>query len=421
MAGRTGRNYGGGDTEKDREKALALIQEQPPRLPMPKGDMARELGMNAPLWKLLTDTVYPSAKSVDGILQAVGYCQQRNLDVMKRPVHVVPMWNSALNREVETVWPGIGEQRTTAARTGQWAGTDDVVFGPTKNEAFADKQTRGGNTKYVVEDSCDAFEFPLWAQFTVYKMVGGQRVAFVGPKVLFKETYSGSKGLAVPNSMWRKRPFGQLEKCAEAAALRRAFPEELGEQYVAEEMEGKTFMGHNGGPKLDDEVPEAETVKSNAAPTRESSAAADEKRAADETFAGNTRNGLATCTLEQLERAWEVDKARIESLDEDLRIVVEDLYADARKRLGADAPLSDEDIAAYKTEFRRDLKTRETVEQVVALVAREAENLDALPEADQAELDFEIDEYRDSIAALASATDDGAPSAADTSTGPKEA
>ncbi|MDD0937104.1 recombinase RecT, partial [Xylella fastidiosa subsp. multiplex] len=37
--------------------------------------------------------------------------------------------------------------------------------------------------------------------------------------------------------MWQKRPFGQLEKCAEALALRKAFPEAVGAQPTAEEMD----------------------------------------------------------------------------------------------------------------------------------------------------------------------------------------
>ena len=36
--------------------------------------------------------------------------------------------------------------------------------------------------------------------------------------------------------MWQKRKFGQIAKCAEAEALRCAFPEELGGIYTAEEM-----------------------------------------------------------------------------------------------------------------------------------------------------------------------------------------
>ena len=43
------------------------------------------------------------------------------------------------------------------------------------------------------------------------------------------------------NAMWQKRPRGQIEKCAEAAALRKAFPEELGNDMTREEMEGQVI------------------------------------------------------------------------------------------------------------------------------------------------------------------------------------
>ena len=41
--------------------------------------------------------------------------------------------------------------------------------------------------------------------------------------------------------MWKKRPYGQIAKCAEAQALRKAFPEIVSQQTTAEEMEGKSL------------------------------------------------------------------------------------------------------------------------------------------------------------------------------------
>jgi len=127
---------------------------------------------------------------------------------------------------VDTVWPGIAELRTTAMRTGSFAGFEDTEYGP-----IIEEELGGINVRY-----------PEWAQCTVYRLIAGQRVAFVGPKVFWIETYATAKrDTKAPNSMWAKRPRGQLEKCAEAAALRRAFPEEIGNEYAAEEVEGQAF------------------------------------------------------------------------------------------------------------------------------------------------------------------------------------
>jgi hypothetical protein len=45
--------------------------------------------------------------------------------------------------------------------------------------------------------------------------------------------------------MWFKRSYGQLAKCTEAQALRKAFPE-FGAQPTADEMEGKTLNEISG-------------------------------------------------------------------------------------------------------------------------------------------------------------------------------
>jgi phage recombination protein Bet len=191
----------------------------------------------------LVDAVWPSAKTTEGIELALAYCRARRLDPFKRPVHIVPVWNSKLGREVESVWPGIGELRTTAARTGQHAGYDEATFGPDETRTFNGVVGKGQYAKEVEK----SVTFPLWAQVTVYRVLGGQRVAFPGPKVWWLETYATMGASDVPNEMWETRPRGQLEKCAEAAALRRAFPEEVGSEYIPEEI-GRQ---QRGGPVIE--------------------------------------------------------------------------------------------------------------------------------------------------------------------------
>lgn len=205
---------------------MNALVEVKTRLPY-NPELERRFAVTPARWQALCDAIYPAAKTPEAIELALSYCEARNLDIMKRPVHIVPVWSSALGKMVEGVWPGISELRTTAMRTKQYAGCDKTVFGPMVEHKF-----RNGAT----------LTFPEWAQKTVYKMVGGQRVAFEGPEVYWLETYATEKkDTDVPNSMWRKRPRGQLDKCAEAAALRCAFPEEIGDEMTAEEMAGKVI------------------------------------------------------------------------------------------------------------------------------------------------------------------------------------
>jgi len=206
--------------------AVATIQA--PRLPYHPGVAERFPGVDQGAWRVLTDAVFPAAERPESIIMALAYCKARNLDIFKKPVQIVPIYDKKRGGMVDTVWPGIAELRTTAMRTGSFAGFEDTAYGPMIEENLG-----GVPVKY-----------PEWAQCTVYRLVGSHRVAFVGPKTFWIETYATAKrDTKAPNSMWAKRPRGQLEKCAEAAALRRAFPEEIGNEYAAEEIEGQAF-GH---------------------------------------------------------------------------------------------------------------------------------------------------------------------------------
>lgn len=192
-------------------------------------------GVDKGQWKVLVEAIFPAAKTVDAIVMALTYCKSRNLDPFKRPVHIVPMWDSARGAMVETVWPGISELRTTASRTKGYAGCDEAQFGEPVTMDFKGRVKEKGEWL----DKTVTVEFPEWCRITVYRVVDGQRCKFVGPKVAWLETYASQGASELPNKMWQERPEGQLEKCAEAAALRRAFPEEIGNDLTAEEMIGR--------------------------------------------------------------------------------------------------------------------------------------------------------------------------------------
>lgn len=200
-------------------------------------------------WKVLTEAIWPTARSADSIMLALSYCASRGLDPFKRPVHIVPVYNSTLRREVETVWPGISELLTVASRSKEFAGVDEPREGPIETRTFSGTDRDGDTIKRTVT-------FPLWCSVTVYRIVGGVRVAFSSP-VYWLEAYARQGFRSeIPNDMWTKRPHGQVHKCALAASLRLGFPEDIGGDYSAEEMEGATIAG--GGVTIDHEPPAPE-------------------------------------------------------------------------------------------------------------------------------------------------------------------
>jgi phage recombination protein Bet len=213
-----------------------LTTLSPSRMPIAQS-VAKEFALGPTEWRVLIDQIFPSAKTPEAVLMALSYCRARKLDIYKRPVHIVPMWSSVKGAMVETVWPGIAEIRTTAARTGEYAGIDAVEWGPDITRHF-DGVGKGKNGADISRD----VTFPEWGSVVVYRVIAGEPRAF-HTKIYWEETYASTGKSDVPNDMWSRRPRGQFDKCLEAAALRKAFPEEVGSMYAAEEMEGKTIEG----------------------------------------------------------------------------------------------------------------------------------------------------------------------------------
>ena len=191
-------------------------------------------GIDEPMWNALCSSIYPGAKS-DSIMMAVDYCNARNLDIMLKPVHLVPMnvkdaqTNNYAWRDVPM--PGIGLYRIQAERTKNYAGADAAEFGPEVTETLI---TKGG--------AKIDFTFPEWCKYTVYKQMAGGKIVSYTAIEYWKENYANEGGNSTaPNSMWKKRPRAQLAKCTEAQVLRKAWPE-VGQEATAEEMEGKAYV-----------------------------------------------------------------------------------------------------------------------------------------------------------------------------------
>jgi phage recombination protein Bet len=201
------------------------------RLPMPA-----EFN-DAPLWSILTSIIFPAARDPKIIALAFQYCQRRGLDILKRPVNIVPVWSSELGRNVETIWPSITETEITAARSKEWAGLEAPLFGPSITQQF---QGQRHDKKRGWVNSSITVSFPEWCDRTVYRIIKSERCAFT-ERVHWLEAYGRQGGSDLPSYMWTKRPCDQLAKVAKAAALRAAFPEES-EGPTDAEVEGSMII-----------------------------------------------------------------------------------------------------------------------------------------------------------------------------------
>ncbi|WP_102323900.1 phage recombination protein Bet [Komagataeibacter saccharivorans] len=178
------------------------------------------------LMDVLKNSLYPGASDAS-VAMVMGYCRAAGLDVMKKPVHIVPIWNRDANRMVDVVMPGIALYRTEAARTGEYVGKSEPEFGP-------DKTMNLGGSEVT---------FPSWCRMTVRRLVHGKVCEFAAKEFWLENYATAKRDTQAPNAMWKKRAYGQLAKCAEAQALRMAFPEQTGGTNTDDEMSGKDFAG----------------------------------------------------------------------------------------------------------------------------------------------------------------------------------
>lgn len=181
------------------------------------------LAMNeTELIDVLRNSLYPGAAD-NSIKLVISYCKASGLDPMQKPVHIVPIWDSKASTMRDVVMPGIGLYRTQAARSGEYAGVSEPEFGPDVEETLGGVQ----------------ITYPAWCRVTIKRQLANGILAEFSATERWKENYATQKRDSVaPNAMWKRRPYAQLAKCAEAQALRKAFPE-FGAQPTADEMEGK--------------------------------------------------------------------------------------------------------------------------------------------------------------------------------------
>lgn len=179
---------------------------------------------------LIRKTVANGANDLE--LQLFLYQARRTgLDPLLRQIHWVRRGDSG------TIQVAIDGYRLIADRTGSYAGNDAPEFGP----------ERDGH--------------PEWARVTVWKLVAGERRPF-SHTAYWDEYYPGDR----QGHMWRKMPRIMLSKCAEAGALRKAFPADLSGVYTDVEMEQATqHEPSRRAVRRSEQTIDAETVQNHAA------------------------------------------------------------------------------------------------------------------------------------------------------------
>lgn len=207
----------------------AMWRENPPQ------KFLTTLGGTAEQWEVMTKQFFPAARAPETVVLVASYCKARKLDMMSKPFHIVPAYNAQTQQMEDTIWPSVTLFEIQAHRTGEFAGADAPEYGELLNWTFT---ARAGEK---------TIEAPKSVKLTVYRRKAGSQIRDpYTAEVFFTECVKVIKGsksdkAGWPNDRWETAPRQMLAKCALAAALRLAFPEEVGSEPTAEEMHGATI------------------------------------------------------------------------------------------------------------------------------------------------------------------------------------
>lgn len=147
-------------------------------------------------------------------------CQRTGLDPFSRQIYLIGRFDSRAGRKVFTPQTGIDGYRVVRDRV------IERTHGSLSYDDFLWCGANGDWKDVWLDDSTP----PVAAKVTVYR--DGGKFSAVARFSEYVQTKKGGEAVG----LWSKMPSGQLAKCAEALALRKAFPQDLAGVYTAEEM-----------------------------------------------------------------------------------------------------------------------------------------------------------------------------------------
>ncbi len=143
-------------------------------------------------------------------------CNRTHLDPFSRQIYAIPreQWDndSKTMKKIMTIQTGIDGYRLIAERTGKYLPGRECTF------TYGKDSRPFSATAYVKKLACDG----QWHEIA---------------HTVYWEEYAAKKKDGTFVGMWKDKPHVMLGKCAEASALRRAFPADLSGIYTKEEME----------------------------------------------------------------------------------------------------------------------------------------------------------------------------------------
>lgn len=145
------------------------------------------------------------------------YCQRTGMDPFTKQIYMIGRWDGKEQRTKYTIQMAIDGFRIIAERSRQYLGqTEPLWCGPDG----------------VWRDVWTSAEPPVAAKIGVLRQGWPAPTYGVAHFKEFAAKYGNSL-----TAMWQQMPANQIAKCAEAAALRKAFPHDLSGIYIPEEME----------------------------------------------------------------------------------------------------------------------------------------------------------------------------------------